>query len=53
MTDSNLDLYYFIKENFQRSSNLMFQQHIYDNRHEFKNYLKILFATKLMNHYDH
>nr|YP_010282932.1 hypothetical protein MKT70_pgp103 [Nitzschia ovalis]YP_010283001.1 hypothetical protein MKT70_pgp034 [Nitzschia ovalis]ULD15696.1 hypothetical protein [Nitzschia ovalis]ULD15765.1 hypothetical protein [Nitzschia ovalis] len=46
MTDSNLDLYYFIKENFQRSSNLMFQQHIYDNRHEFKNYLKNFIRNK-------
>ena len=40
MCDSNLNSYYFIKQNYPLSSSLLFQQHMYNNRHEIKNYLQ-------------
>lgn len=42
----DLDLYDFIKDNYSLSSNLLFQQHMYNNRYEFKDYLQNFILSK-------
>ena len=46
MKDMDFDLYDFIKDNYSLSSNVLFQQHMYNSRYEFKDYLQNFILSK-------